>query len=979
MSVTENNNALLFKDMLFAIAVNIHKAERDQISSLLKSHGGLVLSNRYPSIGFENPALKSSLELLSDQSVTYSTTNASLSSSYPEGTLIITKELLPINSAKNLRQITPLWVDKVILHKRFCGPEFYSPDPVKFCSGIVAYCEDQIPTCDVEVIYGGLEAFGGQWRTKLTDDTTHLIALSDTTETSRKAQAMKSVKIILPHYFDDCFLLRRYCPDDAYLFPNPRIRAKDIRDVFSAKAESLSAIDSELAAASLASAKVDDPFLQGHTLFIDPISRKDSHLTQFLDSVKEAGATISSIYESGKTTIAVMDFQNNIYFRQALIDGVIVGTFRWLQAIVATKAISSPQLAPLHFPRPATPIKGADQLIISVSNYAGTAREDIATMAVHIGAQFTRSMTNSNTHLVCSSQTGTKYIKALEWNIHIVNHLWIEETYVHWVLQRETKPSYFRFTFSLCSIVNKTPVEFQLPPLEFSANLVGSIKPADSSSSTPNRTLTKLGSSLTSSSVYQKTTPTIIDSAISNQKGSKKFKAFANASQSVFNTSHSANLIPVVNTVHQLQTAKNSCNLNHNQSSTALHVEPTAHQTSLKNAFENSTPLATAPTISIDVDPVKEISYIQKLSLIPEREQTLIPRAQLLLDQTPNEAQTLSKPSVASSKSEPCDKSRQHKNQHEVFNTVAKTANVLETTFASNQYIQKSVSSNRPTRLEKPNSTTKSCASTFEQESQAVLIHPTKPLCFDENQPNREFSNTQQAETTSATTLKRKRLQVQVTPTPVPKSQTVFTTTMFSIPIQHKKIMLKLGAVAVDHMDFTCLVASKIVRTTKFLVAVIQGKPIVHPGWVLDSISANTLLPTYKYILKDKAGEDRFRITLFESISKGIARPLLRNIVVYFTVKVVNVIAQDVVEMLVRLAGGSSVLIGFGRVHEEKVRALRKMCLRRDTCTNVVIVYCNGESIGDYGIVPKGDGQWPVIVSESDFMNCFLRQSLSIN
>ena len=39
-------------------------------------------------------------------------------------------------------------------------------------------------------------------------------------------------------------------------------------------------------------------------------------------------------------------------------------------------------------------------IVLSVSNYVGPAREDIFAMATRLGASATRSMTMSNTHLI---------------------------------------------------------------------------------------------------------------------------------------------------------------------------------------------------------------------------------------------------------------------------------------------------------------------------------------------------------------------------------------------------------------------------------------------------------------------------------------------------------------------------------------------------------------------------------------------------
>lgn len=50
---------------------------------------------------------------------------------------------------------------------------------------------------------------------------------------------------------------------------------------------------------------------------------------------------------------------------------------------------------------------------------------------------------------------------ALEWNIRIVNHLWIEETYAKWKLQSITTPRYIYFSpqTNLMEMVGNTPID----------------------------------------------------------------------------------------------------------------------------------------------------------------------------------------------------------------------------------------------------------------------------------------------------------------------------------------------------------------------------------------------------------------------------------------------------------------------------------------------------------------------------------------
>jgi hypothetical protein len=47
--------------------------------------------------------------------------------------------------------------------------------------------------------------------------------------------------------------------------------------------------------------------------------------------------------------------------------------------------------------------------------------------------------------LLCDSASGEKYVKGNEWNVKVVNHFWLEDCYLSWCMQSETKPRYGLF------------------------------------------------------------------------------------------------------------------------------------------------------------------------------------------------------------------------------------------------------------------------------------------------------------------------------------------------------------------------------------------------------------------------------------------------------------------------------------------------------------------------------------------------------
>jgi len=78
---------------------------------------------------------------------------------------------------------------------------------------------------DVEIISAGITALGGQWRSALSKDVTHLFATtpgSGKYESALTHKEQNAIKIVLPHWFDDSVRLGlRNLETEAYEWPNP--------------------------------------------------------------------------------------------------------------------------------------------------------------------------------------------------------------------------------------------------------------------------------------------------------------------------------------------------------------------------------------------------------------------------------------------------------------------------------------------------------------------------------------------------------------------------------------------------------------------------------------------------------------------------------------------------------------------------------------------------------------------------------------
>lgn len=89
----------------------------------------------------------------------------------------------------------------------------------------------QLPTPDLEVLSAGITALGGQWRTALTKDVTHLFAITNTStkySTALHYQEHTQVRVLLPHWFDDAVRLGLGTLDvKPYEWPDPPLLRSD--------------------------------------------------------------------------------------------------------------------------------------------------------------------------------------------------------------------------------------------------------------------------------------------------------------------------------------------------------------------------------------------------------------------------------------------------------------------------------------------------------------------------------------------------------------------------------------------------------------------------------------------------------------------------------------------------------------------------------------------------------------------------------
>ncbi|KAJ1990094.1 regulator of Ty1 Transposition [Coemansia spiralis] len=378
--------------------------------------------------------------------------------------------------------VTSQWVEQCLSVGWRYVERYYSPDAKNIFSGMIV-AATHMPVADKETLLASVMALGGQWRDKMRPDVTHLIMMK---EEGPKYEYVKKhpelgIKPILPHWFMDTLNLLCCFPLEPYLFPNPpRLLGKISKDAGKA-ADSAPNKQLDSSASSLAVPTADThngdayelpkpitQFLCGYTVAIctqlryslsaGAISRLTQRLVEAGANVLEPKAPFSSHVDSAQeelpeslidewdsVDILLCQHRTGYDYSKASRLGKIVGTFVWLYQICLTGKITPPTQHLLHYPLPVAPVPNMEGMVISISHYTGASREYLRRLIIAMGAKYTPKLTRNNTHLITARSDGRKYSAAIEWNIDVVNHFWIEVCYQRWKLLSVSHPVFTYF------------------------------------------------------------------------------------------------------------------------------------------------------------------------------------------------------------------------------------------------------------------------------------------------------------------------------------------------------------------------------------------------------------------------------------------------------------------------------------------------------------------------------------------------------
>ncbi|KAJ2390392.1 regulator of Ty1 Transposition [Coemansia sp. RSA 2611] len=385
--------------------------------------------------------------------------------------------------------VTSHWVERSAAAGWQYVERYFSPAAQDIFSGMVI-AATHMPAADKETLLASVMALGGQWREKLRSDVTHFILMKDE---GAKYEFVKThpeygITPILPHWFKETLNLLRRVPQDPYVFPNPpvlfgqAVRAKGKEAEATSMAASLAIPSADTHNGNVYELpKPATPFLQGYVLAIAAelrYSLSEGAIARLTQRLSEAGAEVyepsgplpdhaqqelpeSLITDWNCVDILLCQHRSGYEYSKASRLGKIVGTCVWLYQAYLSEKITPPTQKLLHYPVPTASVPKMDRMVVTVSHYTGASRDYLQRLIIAMGAQYTPRMTRETTHLVTAMAEGRKYAAAIQWNVEIVNHLWIEQCYQRWKLLSVSHPAFTHFPGLpvLNSMVGDTEIE----------------------------------------------------------------------------------------------------------------------------------------------------------------------------------------------------------------------------------------------------------------------------------------------------------------------------------------------------------------------------------------------------------------------------------------------------------------------------------------------------------------------------------------
>ena len=269
--------------------------------------------------------------------------------------------------------------------------------------------------------------------------------------------------------FDDCLKLGRRIDEGPYMLPDPEILRKRPEDYIPdglAKRPDMQGASSiqpgtlPTPVSSPGRSRRDLTVFKGKRVMLSNDLDINNHLRGTIeDLISEGGGNVTGSVE--KANIFICQYREGLEYRIASRARRDVGNLNWLYHLFTHNSWTNPLRRLLHYPIARNGLPGFKDFRVSLSNYSGEARVYLENLAKAAGCEFTKTMKEDNTHLITAHTVSEKCDAAKEWNINMVNHLWLEESYAIWHIQSVSNTRYTHFPqrTNLGEVVGQTQID----------------------------------------------------------------------------------------------------------------------------------------------------------------------------------------------------------------------------------------------------------------------------------------------------------------------------------------------------------------------------------------------------------------------------------------------------------------------------------------------------------------------------------------